>query len=174
MPFYSNPGNYTYDVSCFQDSGSSVGATCDVGTSPSVALSGSSLTLYLPFTVCTGVGPCVANPNMGFLPYTTGVVVGTFSAVPAPTGGTSAAYQFSLLCLYVDGVQLDCVAPVAAGATTTGQLPTLFLAGLQSSNATVAVTTAREGTLYIPGLPAIPLTTPGVCVQQSPTAPPCP
>jgi len=92
--FYSNRANNRTSSPDFQDTGSTIGAACarDVA---SVAPERPNLD-----------GDCRsrlhrhrsvrANPNMGFLPYNTGVVAATFSSVPAPAGGTSAAYQFSL------------------------------------------------------------------------------
>lgn len=176
---FSTGAAVLWDTNSDIRAGAVVGATPTYTVQPGGTGGGQTITVNLPFSLC--VGPCTTNP--GVSPYTTGLVVGSLTQVPPPTGGQSAAYQLNSVCLYVDGVQVDCLAGPTAGATTGGA-PGLFIADggpcLNSlclpvtGNSTIGLSPAQEATLYVPGLNPIPIGTGRVCYQATSSSPACP
>jgi hypothetical protein len=160
-----------------------------VSTQPSCSVtgggtSGATVTVSIPFVVCSGVGSgCVGNP--GAAPYTTGAVVGTLAETAPPPGGSGAAFTLSSLCVEVDGIPLtNCLTGLAlGGATTSGRLPLNVgtsgtagpcVPGLCVPVTYVGLSGAQLATLYLPGTgAAIPLFGEPVCAYSN-TAPPPP
>jgi hypothetical protein len=178
-------GPYVFTAGTQSDSGAAVQANTYTDANPTLTAQsggtsgGQQLTVSIPVAVCAGV--CYPAPIPGAGLSTTGAIVGTIQQVPAPSGGQSAAYQLTGLCLVVDGIQ-DCLAGPAIGATT-GTLPALVvdsggpcLNGLClpfTGSSTIGVTPAQVATVYLPDMAPIPVDTGGVCYQSTTQSPPC-
>lgn len=157
-------------------------------TTPTYSLSpggtggGQSLTFTIPVVVCSGPCQPTAQPADG----TSGVIVGTISQTPTSSGGSSAAYGLTGLCIQVDGATVvgNCTTRFGdAGATTTGTSPVNSnpttpgpcLLSLCAPNYEYIGTTGNQlGTVYIPGLGPIPVSGVHTCVYQKDSATPCP
>lgn len=169
------------------DGNAAAGATASASTAPTytVAPGGTSggqvLTFTIPASVC--VGPCV--PGTQPLDGTSGVIVGTLTRTPS--GGTSAAYRVDNLCVKVDGATVlgNCQGTFLndTGATTTGTTPVSVVPGTPGpcvvgvcapSFDSIGTSGRQLGTLYVPGLGAIPVYGVHTCLYQKNAGTTCP
>jgi hypothetical protein len=155
---------------------------CNVRTTPTYTVNqggangGQVITVSIPFSVC--VGQCV-NDALN----TTGLIVGTIAQ--QPSGGTSAAYQLSSLCAYVDGIQVSPACSngiLSTGVTTTGASPTninsqgpcVLEQCLPLFGTSYVGTTGNQlATIWIAGI-AIPLYGEHTCAYNADAGTPCP
>lgn len=157
-------------------------ATPRYTVTPGSTSGGQTITVEIPVLICSG--PC--QPGTQPADGTSGVIVGTISQTPTSTGGSSASYGVTGLCIKVDGTTVagNCTSRFGdAGVTTTGTSPAntsrttgpciAGWCGWPSYNY-IGTTGNQIATVYVPGLGAVPVYGVHTCLYQKDTATPCP
>ncbi|HZI39759.1 MAG TPA: hypothetical protein VFF24_15745 [Acidimicrobiia bacterium] len=179
----------TVDVHNWSDSNAAIGANVAVVSQPTYTVSpggaggGQALTFTIPVAICAG--PC--HPGTQPLDGTNGVIVGTISPTSPPSGGTSASYRVTNLCVKVDGATVlgncDAVVIGDTGVTTTGTdpvntspaTPGPCVVGLCAPNYNYIGTTGNQlATVYVHGLGPVPVYGVHTCLYQKDASTPCP
>ncbi len=101
------PQSAAVGESCISDTTATVQVNCQVGATPSYAITpgpagsaGDLITVTIPFQVC--LGPCAVAGTAAV--QSTGVLVGQLTPVSTP--GIGAGYQLSMLQVWVNGVEV--------------------------------------------------------------------